>query len=128
MSNFDRQLLEEIGEISTIRPHLIQNFAEPGATDAEVRAWCDENYAIYQPYASLRNLAALRPPYSESLRKIAATHGVSEYTIVLKFFIQTEAVVIPRAKNTQHLQSNLQVMSLNFDLTPAEMASLGWII
>ena len=111
-----------------MRPHLVQNFAEPGSVDQEVRTWCKENFVLYQPYASLRNLAALQPPFADSLRKIATNRGISEHSIVLKFFIQSEAVVIPRAKSLSHLEMNLKVMAMNFDLTPAEMASLGWTV
>ena len=94
--------------------------------DRSVRQWCEENFVMYQPYASLRNLAAIKPPVSTALKRLASAHQVSEHAIVLKFFIQTDAIVIPRASSSAHLKANLQVMTLNFDLTPAEMQSLGW--
>lgn len=126
VSNFDTALLEELGEMSTVRPHLVQNHAAPGNVDREVRRWCEENFVMYQPYASLRNMASTAAPVKSSLRKIASEKGVSEHAIALKFFIQTEAIVIPRSKNTVNLKNNLDVMSLNFDLTLGELSSLGW--
>ena len=126
VSNFDTSLLEELGEFSTVRPHLVQNHAAPGNVDRDVRRWCEENFVMYQPYASLRNMASSAAPIKSTLRKIANEKGVSEYEIALKFFIQTEAIVIPRSKNVENLKNNLGVMSFDFDLTLGEMSSLGW--
>ena len=61
-----------------------------------------------------------------SLKKIATEKGVSEYTIALKFFIQTGAIVIPRSRSAVNLKNNLDAMSLDFDLTLGELSSLGW--
>ena len=81
---------------------------------------------MYQPYASLRNMASTAAPVKSSLRKIASERGVSEYAVVLKFFIQTGAIVIPRSRSGVNLKSNLDVMSLGFDLTLGELSTLGW--
>jgi diketogulonate reductase-like aldo/keto reductase len=125
VSNFNYELLEEIGELATVRPHLVQNHAEPGQLDNAVRSWCNVHNVAYQPYASLRNLAM--STVSAQLKKLAEQHSVSEQTITLKFMIQTNAIVIPRAKNIAHLQENLDVFNKDFVLNPADMQSLGWI-
>jgi diketogulonate reductase-like aldo/keto reductase len=125
VSNFNFELLEEMSEIATIRPHLVQNHAEPGAVDSAVRSWCDANNVVYQPYASLRNLAS--STVLEPMKKLAAQHSVSEHIVALKFMIETNAVVIPRAKNVAHLKENLEVFDKTFVLTPSDMQSLGWV-
>jgi diketogulonate reductase-like aldo/keto reductase len=60
VSNFDIDLLSQFSYtdepdpefVHLIKPHLIQNWAEPGNLDRNVIEWCDRNYAIFQPYAS----------------------------------------------------------------------------
>ena len=42
-----------------VLPHVIQNWAEPGNIDIDVLNWCKEKNAIYQTYATLRNLKQL---------------------------------------------------------------------
>lgn len=60
VSNFDADLLAELKSAATTWPHLVQNHGEPGQLDIEVRKWCRESDVIYQPYASLRNIASSR--------------------------------------------------------------------
>ena len=124
VSNFNRELLDEMSELSSVRPHLVQNHGEPGITDLTVREWCFEHNVVYQPYASLRNLKD--SSVLSALKKIASERAVTEQFVAIKFFVQTGASVIPRTKNPTHLQANLDVFSNDFKLTPAEMASLGW--
>lgn len=124
VSNFDIQLLNELREISLLLPHLVQNWAEPGSLDRQVRSWCDSRRIVYQPYASGRNLEHLQAMIATALEEIAAAHNRSEYSIALRFFLQTGAAVIPRTRQLNHLEENLRVY--DFELTDGEMARLGW--
>lgn len=58
-SNFNINLLDSF-DAFTVRPHVVQNWAEPGSMDLEVLYWTRNNAAVYQPYASLRNLHQLQ--------------------------------------------------------------------
>lgn len=49
------------------------------------------------------------------------------YEVALKFFVQTDAVVLPQSHKEEHLAANLATLSREFyDLTHGEMGSLGW--
>ena len=118
----------------------MDNRAEPGSLDVEVRRWCKRNGVLYQPYASGRNLSRLPPRYLTALREIAAgkkgqqslgRSGVSIYACALQFMMQTGAVVIPRSNSEVHLRENIQLAvaaaaGSGWTLTQQEMHLLGW--
>jgi diketogulonate reductase-like aldo/keto reductase len=39
VSNFDIHLLRKLERMALVLPHIVQNWAEPGNMDMEVRAW-----------------------------------------------------------------------------------------
>jgi diketogulonate reductase-like aldo/keto reductase len=124
VSNFDVKLLNELLDFATVRPHVVQNFAEPGSVDADVRTWCSEHQVLYQPYASIRNLQFLRPELHAALHRIAAERSVSAHSVAIRFFTQSGSGVIPRSTNKDHLKENLD--SFDYELTASEMSELGW--
>lgn len=112
VSNFDADLLRQMGEFA-VYPHVIQNWAEPGSIDKEVLSWCQENNAIYQTYATLRNLDQLsshrKKFLKRSLHKLSKKYGKSEYAIALKLMVQNGMAVIPRSLKREHLEENLNI-------------------
>lgn len=125
VSNFNETLLGEVTGFSSIRPHVVQNWAEVGHLDEEVRSWCFKNDAVYQPYASVRNLHQLSPEYRGKLAKIAEAKKTSPHAASLKFFLQTGAAGVPRSAREEHLRENIEVFKME-DLTLDEMKDLGW--
>lgn len=123
VSNFNVPLLEEVREFGTVLPHVVQNFAELGSLDSEVRHWCQEHHVIYQPYASIRNLATMEENTRKTAQEVAQRHGVSEHVLSLKFFLQSGASIIPRSTKDNHLKENLAINQWN--LTEEEMRKLG---
>ena len=99
-----------------------------GIIDPQVRRYCLSNYVVYQPYASIRNLGASR--LYNQVKNIADKRRVDPQTIVLSFFLQTGAIIIPRASKHEHLVANLalkdEITSKTLELSPAEMSALGW--
>jgi len=127
VSNFNETLLNEINSFSSIRPHVVQNWAEVGHVDDEVRSWCFKNDAVYQPYASIRNLHQMEPEAHAKLIEVAQSKKLSPHAASLRFFLQTGAALIPRSSNEEHLRDNLNIVTID-DFTPEEMSSLGWHI
>lgn len=89
MSNFDRQLLGEFWGFGSVRPHLVQNFADPSQLDMRVREWCLENRAVYMPYAHQRNFKFLPQKTKEAIEAVASQHNVSSHVVVSRFFYQS---------------------------------------
>ena len=124
VSNFNAVLLDEVNAMAVVRPHVVQNWAEVGKLDDDVRRWCSDNGAIYQPYASNRNLAFLTPEVSSVLNRVASEHGRTPHSVSLRFFLQTGAAVIPRSSKEDHIKENIDLFG--YELTPEQMVELGW--
>lgn len=145
VSNFNVEQLDELLSFAAVKPHIVQNFGDLGedetkhiSLDLGVRQWCAQHNAVYMPYATNRNLKAkghvTSPPRASVARAkgvhgaldvAAYTHKVSRHAVVLKFFMQTGAAIIPRSGTLAHLHENLAVT--DFELTPVEMEKLGWM-
>ncbi|KAJ1416773.1 NADP-dependent oxidoreductase domain-containing protein [Ochromonadaceae sp. CCMP2298] len=124
VSNFDRALLEELRAQSVVLPHAVQNHAEPGSVDKDVRSWCEAFGILYQPYAPLRNLQFLPEHVKRALKAVAKKHAVSIHQAALRLFIQSGAQVIPRSSSVDHQLENLGAFS--WALEEAELRALGW--
>ena len=125
VSNFNATLLNEAVSFASIRPHVVQNWAEVGHVDEEVRAWCFKNDAVYQPYASIRNLQHMDQQTQSKLAAVATSKNVSSHAASLRFFLQTGAALIPRSSSEEHLRDNINVFNID-ELNQEEMTSLGW--
>jgi 2,5-diketo-D-gluconate reductase A len=93
VSNFDVKLLDQIQTFADVLPHVVQNFAEPGKLDFDVRVWCSRNSAVFMPYSVQRNLRYLPQEILSAINAAAIVHGVSPNAVVLKFFLQTGTFV-----------------------------------
>lgn len=125
VSNFNRYLLEELETFADVLPHIVQNFAEPGSMDDEVRAYCKDHEIIFQPYASGRNINNLNQETLAAVKDIALKYNLAEYAVILRFFLQSGFVsVIPRSTNPSHLLDNLKVF--DWSLSDEDMERLGW--
>lgn len=126
ISNFDIELLDQVHVVSDTLPHLVQNYASVGDDDTDVREWCRQNGAFFQPYASARNEADIKnvsPATAEALKKIALSHSKSVHAVIYRYFLQLGDSVIPRSTNVLHLMENLA--NLKWKLTDAEMKQLS---
>lgn len=88
VSNFNKELLDEMLHTCNVLPHIIQNWSELNNLDIDVREWCVNNNAIYQPYASIRNLNFLSNEIKKNLNDIANSRSISTFAVTLKFFSQ----------------------------------------
>ena len=94
VSNFNTEQLDYAAQIASIRPHAVQNFAQIGALDIDVRAWCGMHKAVYQPYASQRTMSSISADLLKTVEDIAAKRGVSKEVLSLRFFTQTGDVLL----------------------------------
>jgi diketogulonate reductase-like aldo/keto reductase len=125
VSNFDIKLLLEMAPIVNIVPHVVQNFAEVGNMDLDVRVWCSENGVVFMPYSTQQDLSRLHEELQHGINVMSQNHGVSPHVIVTRFFLQTGAAMIPRTTNLEHMLENLETV-MTFQLADDEMHFLGW--
>jgi diketogulonate reductase-like aldo/keto reductase len=143
VSNFDIKLLQELRAMAVIQPELVQNYGALGSLDLEVRRFCHRHGIAYQPYATVRNLLARSSREDETpratARAIATKRNISQHRVSLQFFLQTNALIIPRATQYHHLEENIALAYQHVEkrfpeqeykqqlLSDEEMAALGWI-
>jgi diketogulonate reductase-like aldo/keto reductase len=125
VSNFNEQLMQEVIAHGIVRPHLVQNHADMENLDLYVRELCQRYGILFMPYAFQRNYRHLSGRTVRLLEDVAAAHGKTPRDVILRFFVQTGAVIIPRSDDPEHLAHNLDA-SFGWSLSGVEMASLGW--
>lgn len=125
VSNFGLELMNEIWQFANVRPHIVQNFADPSNLDLHVRDFCYVNEILYVPYAIQRNYNFLSSEIKTKLSNIANFHDKSPNDVILKMFLQSHAAVIPRSDNVVHLLANIQKL-FEWHLNDDEMIDLGW--
>lgn len=125
VSNFDIKLLLEMAPIVNIVPHVVQNFAEVGNMDLDMRVWCNENGVVFMPYGTQQDLSRLHDEVKKGILDMARNHGVSPHAIITRYFLQTGAAMIPRSTQLDHMRENLETV-MHFQLGDDEMQFLGW--
>ncbi len=59
---------------------------------------------------------------SSAIREIAQYHGKTPIQVALRWLVQKEVIVIPKASSEDHLRENLDLF--NWELTQEEMIEL----
>lgn len=147
VSNFDMAELVALWEEATIKPSVVQRFADPLHTDEVVRRWCSLVGVQYQAYSSLGMAWCVRA-WPQSLlmpctgtqemmagqtvnpvlnhavvQGIAGSKGWSAVEVVLRWALQTGQAVLPRSSNPEHMAVNLHVLQLE-PLSESDLAAL----
>jgi len=125
VSNFNFGLLESVRAVADVFPHAVQNHATLMNLDMDVRQWCSDYGAAYIPYSSVRGIQFLPTDTQKALANAVNVHNASHHAVVMRFFLQTGAVVIPRTTNPDHLKENIELLK-TFALTEDEMGEIGW--
>ena len=125
VSNFNLKHLNQVLENSDIKPYLIQNECHPLYYDEELINYCKENKIKYQAYSSFGssgtgNLVDQFSDYflGNHLDLITKRHSKSLPQVLLKWALQNDLYVIPKASSKDHILENF---ALDFTLTDLEM-------
>uniref|UniRef100_A0A914YQG3 NADP-dependent oxidoreductase domain-containing protein n=1 Tax=Panagrolaimus superbus TaxID=310955 RepID=A0A914YQG3_9BILA len=120
VSNFCCDDLENLLEICSIRPHIIQSEFHPCQNPAQLRQLCDEvdiTFCGYCPLAKGRIL------HLDQIAKIAKNHKKTPAQICIRWSIQNGVCAIPKSRKPVRIMENSLVF--DFELTEAEMYELN---
>ena len=107
-----------------ITPALVQNEIHPYYQEQDVVPFIREKGIVVQcwyPLGGRGHTAELLG--DETIRAIAAAHGVSSAQVILRWDLQRGIVVIPGSSNPEHIKENLDIF--DFELTDEEMDKIG---
>ena len=107
-----------------ITPALVQNEIHPYYQEQDVVPFIREKGIVVQcwyPLGGRGHTAELLG--DETIRAIAAAHGVSSAQVILRWDLQRGIVVIHGSSNPDHIKENLDIF--DFELTDEEMDKIG---
>lgn len=122
LSNFNREQIEEILNICTVKPSVLQTEVHPYSQEKELKAFLNKEGIVIQAWYPLGHgdRALLEEPlFAELGRK----YGKSAAQIILRWHIQDGNIVIPGSKNPAHIKDNFDLFG--FALTREEMAGIA---
>lgn len=120
VSNFSPEQLSTVIELSFFTPAVSQVELHPLLNQAELRAVHAQYAIVTEACCPLGTGTLLAHP---AVATVAAAHGKTPAQALIRWSIQLGNVVIPRASTPTHVAENIDVF--DFELTPAEMATIG---
>ena len=125
LSNFPVHKIEQIMEVATIKPAVLQVEINPYWNQHALKAELakiglgDVVFEGWYPFGH-GDAKLLAEPV---LAKIAEAHGKTPAQVILRWMLQEGDVTFPKTTNPQHIRDNFDVF--DFELTDDEMACIN---
>lgn len=125
LSNFPVHKIEQIMEVATIKPAVLQVEINPCWNQHALKAELakiglgDVVFEGWYPFGH-GDAKLLAEPV---LAKIAEAHGKTPAQVILRWMLQEGDVTFPKTTNPQHIRDNFDVF--DFELTDDEMARIN---
>ncbi len=125
LSNFPVHKIEQIMEVATIKPAVLQVEINPYWNQHALKAELakiglgDVVFEGWYPFGH-GDAKLLAEPV---LAKIAEAHGKTPAQVILRWMLQEGDVTFPKTTNPQHIRDNFDVF--DFELTDDEMARIN---
>ncbi len=116
VANFYDIWIKEIMEQCDIVPMVDQFEYHPFYQMRELHQFCIDNGIQYEAYSPLGGGAVLKDP---EISKIADKYGKTSAQVILRFELQTGAVVIPKSVHKERIESNMDLF--DFELSQEDM-------
>eukprot|EP00058_Branchiostoma_floridae_P028600 XP_002614091.1 hypothetical protein BRAFLDRAFT_67323 [Branchiostoma floridae] len=122
VSNFYPKHLNKLMSMAEVPVSLVQNWFDPFYRDEATRDFCRQRGIVYQGYSTLGTRWAemiddpsmVNPVLSHYVfHRIAVPLDFSIPNIVLRWAIQKDVVVIPKAVNEKHIMNNLNILEMD---------------
>lgn len=124
LSNFDEKGIQEILDNCEIKPTVLQTEAHPYYPQTEMKKYlAKEDIKIQAWYPLGHGDKGLIN--EEIFSKLAKKYGKSNVQIILRWHVQSGNIVIPGAKNPEHIKANIDIF--DFELTNEEMQEIDKI-
>jgi len=118
VSNFDPADLDSLLPACETKPMVNQIRWFIGLDPSATVAKCAEHGIIVEAYSPFAHGLIVDHP---EIGDIAARYGVSAPQLCIRYLLQKDAVVLPKATSTAHIQQNAE---LDFEISTADMRTL----
>ena len=118
ISNFEISDTENILNNCQIKPMVNQVYCCPSYVPKELIEYCKKNDIVFEAYSPLNHGKAI---HDKKVNYIADKNNKSFSQICLKYLLQKDLVVLPKASSFDHLKENFD---LDFTLSEEDMAYL----
>jgi diketogulonate reductase-like aldo/keto reductase len=118
VSNFSPADLESLIPATTVKPMVNQIRWFVGVDTSDTVAACAEHGILIEAYSPFAHGLIINHP---ELADIAAGYGVSAPQLCIRYLLQKDVVVLPKATSEAHIQQNSE---LDFEISAAHMAVL----
>lgn len=124
LSNFPRDKYQQILDVATIAPQVLQVELNPRCNQHAMKNWLSDTGVIFEGWYPLGHGDAklLEIP---AIVEAAQAHGKTPAQVCLRWSIQEGNVVFPKTMNREHMRQNLDIF--DFELSAEEMAALDAI-
>ena len=125
VSNFAPFELQQLLDIASVKPHIVQSWMDPLHQERPLRALCAKHGVQFQAYSTLGTQhqtpvnPVLRHP---TLNALAKELGRPVAQVVLRWAVQHGAAVIPRSTKRARMASNLALD--DFALSAEQMSAI----
>ncbi|MEQ3170114.1 aldo/keto reductase [Dysosmobacter welbionis] len=124
LSNFYQEKFDEIMEIATITPALIQNEMNPFFQQAEMKEYVKPYGTVLEAWYPLGGRGNTQTLFNDpTIVEIAENHGKTSAQIVLRWHMQAGNIAIPGSSNPDHILENISIF--DFELTDEEMEQIA---
>ena len=129
LANFYERRFDEIMNIATIPPAVLQNESNPYVQQAVMREYVKPYGTVLMAWFPLggrvdgRNNTQTRLFNDETIAGIAATYNKTPAQVILRWHIQRGNITIPGSSNPAHILENISIF--DFELTEEEMRKMS---
>lgn len=121
VSNFLVKHLKDLKTQSQLIPALNQVEWHPKCYDLDLLEYCKKNNIVLQAYSSLGSSKDTSLRKDSTVIRIAKKIGKSPSQVLLRWAVQRDIPIIPKASSRNHLVENI---NLNFEIPVDEMTVL----
>ena len=119
LSNYEREHVEAVRAVATVRPHVLQVESHPFFPNANLRTYAQGLGMVFEAWSPLARGRAITDP---TLRAIGDELGVSAAQVTLRWAIDRGHVVFPKTLSSQRMATNIDAFS--FSLSPGQTARI----
>ena len=119
LSNYERDHVEAVRAVATVRPHVLQVEAHPFLPNNALRTYAQGLGMVFEAWSPLARGRAITDP---TLRTIGDELGVSAAQVTLRWAIDRGHVVFPKTLSRERMATNFDAFS--FSLSPEQTARI----